>query len=161
MTAAGIPQLPELVRFAHGKVNHEEPLRIFGQEIYIKVTGGQTGGAWSMIEQTAPPGGGPPVHCHTREDEAFYVVEGDFLFLIGEEKIEVHPGDFVWAPRNIPHTLLNIGSVPARALVTMSPSGMEDFFLKVAAITGPPAPEQIGALFEEYGLEFLGPPIIP
>lgn len=71
MTAAGIPQLPELVRFAHGKVNHEEPLRIFGQEIYIKVTGGQTGGAWSMIEQTTPPGGGPPVHCHTREDEAF------------------------------------------------------------------------------------------
>ena len=114
-----------------------------------------------MIEQTTPPGGGPPVHCHTREDEAFYVVEGDFLFLIGEEKIEVHPGDFVWAPRNIPHTLLNIGSVPARALVTMSPSGMEDFFLKVAAIPGAPTPEQIGELFEEYGLEFLGPPIIP
>ena len=48
MTAAdtsSLPQLPELVRFAHGKANHEEPLRIFGQEIYIKITGGQTGGA--------------------------------------------------------------------------------------------------------------------
>jgi quercetin dioxygenase-like cupin family protein len=162
MTTANLPDLallPELVKANFGTAEYKEPLRIFGQEIYIKITGQQTGGAWSMIEQVTPPGGGPPVHLHTREDEGFYVVEGSFLFLVGEEKMETKAGDFLWAPRNVPHTLLNIGSTSARGIVVMSPPGMEDFFLKVAAIAGPPTPEQLDSLFAEYGLQLLGPPL--
>jgi quercetin dioxygenase-like cupin family protein len=162
MTTANIPNLallPELVKAGMGTAGHEEPLRIFGQEIYIKITGQQTGGAWSMIEQVTPPGSGAPVHMHSREDEAFFIAEGNFLFLVGEEKIETKPGDFLWAPRNVPHTFLNIGSIPARAIVVMSPPGLEDFFQKVAAIAGPPTPDQIASLFDEYGMSLLGPPL--
>jgi quercetin dioxygenase-like cupin family protein len=156
-----IAGIPELVKSGYGKSGHEEPLRIFGQEIYIKVTGGQTGGAWSMIQQVSPPGGGPPMHRHTREDEAFFILEGKFLFQVGEDRIETNPGDFLFAPRNIPHTLLNIGDVPAKALVVMSPSGMENFFLAVAALEGPPDPVKVGQLFADYGIDLIGPPLTP
>jgi quercetin dioxygenase-like cupin family protein len=158
-TALNLAQSPELVRSNSGKTGCEKPLSIFGEDVYIKVDGKQTGGAWSMIEQVSPPGGGPPVHCHSREDESFYVVEGELLFLVGEERIAAHAGDFLWAPRNIPHTFLNVGAVPSRVTVVMSPSGMEEFFLKLAAIPGPPNPDLIAPLFAEYGLQLLGPPI--
>jgi len=154
-----IASIPELVKAGYGNTGHEEPLRIFGQEIYIKVTGAQTGGAWSMIQQVTPPASGPPMHCHTREDEGFWVVEGKFLFVVGDQRIEANPGDFLLAPRNIPHTFLNIGDVPAKAIVIMSPAGMEDFFLAVAALEGPPDPGWVGQLFAEYGIEFIGSPL--
>jgi mannose-6-phosphate isomerase-like protein (cupin superfamily) len=151
-------QIPELIRYAHGKIGHEEPLAIFGQEIFLKVTGDQTAGAFSAIEQVTSPGNGSPMHCHTREDETFQITEGSLLFVVGDVRVEVHPGDLLWAPRNISHGFVNIGSVRARATVVMSPAGMEDFFLKAAAIPGQPTPEQINTLFTEYGLQFLGPP---
>jgi quercetin dioxygenase-like cupin family protein len=154
-----IARQPELVKSGRGAVGHEEPLRVFGVEIYIKVTGAQTGGLWSMIEQITPPNSGPPLHRHSREEEGFFIVEGSFLFLVGEEKIEAHVGDFLWAPRGIPHTFLNIGSSPARVLVTMSPPGMEDFFLKAAALVGPPDPTTLGQMFADFGMELLGPPM--
>jgi len=154
-----ITRRPELVKSDYGTTGHEDPLRIFGQEIYLKVIGPQTGGLWSMIEQVTPPGGGPPFHRHSREDEGFRIMEGKFLFVVGEEKIEADTGDFVWAPRDIPHTLVNVGSTPARALVVMSPPGMEDFFLKVAALPAPPDLAAIGQLFVDFGIELLGPPL--
>ena len=162
MASTNVPnfaRLPELVKFNRGKVGYEEPLPVFGSEVYIKITGAQTGGAWSMIEQVTPPAGGSPVHSHSREDECFSVVEGDFLFMVGEERIAAHPGDFLFAPRNLPHSYRNIGSIPGRLAVILSPSGMEEFFLEAASLEGQPTLGQIGALFAKYGLEILGPPM--
>ena len=159
MSWPDIARLPELVKAGFGRAGFVEPLNIFGEAVYIKATGAQTGGLWSMIEQVTPAAGGPPVHSHGREDEGFFILEGEYLFLVGEDRIKAYPGDFLWAPRNVPHTFLNIGSGTARATVVMSPPGMENFFSEIAAISGPPEPEEIGRIFAKYGLEVLGPPL--
>ena len=44
-----------------------------------------TDGAFSLLEATLAPGNEPPPHVHSREDELFYVLEGEFDVYVGEE----------------------------------------------------------------------------
>jgi quercetin dioxygenase-like cupin family protein len=133
-----------------------EALRVLGETITIKVRGEETGGAYSMIETVAPPGGGPPLHVHHREDESFYVLEGEFEVRIADETLRVGPGAFLFAPRDIPHTYRNVGDSPGRFVAVISPPGFERFFKEVHELgqEGPPAREALLALARKYDLEF-------
>src|SRR5919201_2706303 len=72
----------------------------------------ETGGAYALSEIRVSPGNGPPPHVHSRDDEAFFVLEGEINFQIGDETIVANPGSFLQVPRNIPHTFKNCGSSP-------------------------------------------------
>jgi mannose-6-phosphate isomerase-like protein (cupin superfamily) len=99
-----------------------------GDHYTFLVTGEETGGAYFAMKALVPPGGGPPPHIHTREDETFYVVEGEIEFVLGEETVLAGPGDFVNVPRGTVHRFLNTGSETAQLVLTFTPAGLEHWF---------------------------------
>ena len=98
-----------------------------GDVITFKVTADETGGACSIFETITPPGGGPPPHVHQREDETFYVLAGEFHFQIGGASTIARAGTTLVAPRGVPHSFRNAGTVPGKLLVIISPGGFERF----------------------------------
>jgi quercetin dioxygenase-like cupin family protein len=144
-----------------------EKLSFFGSLTWIKATGEQTGGALTLIEHVMPPGAGNPWHLHHSEDESFYVIEGEVLFIVGDEhqRITAGPGTFVFGPRGIPHGFLVTGSSPARMLLEATPAGFENFVLALAepapasgfAPAGPPDMEKLMAEAARVNIEILGP----
>ena len=99
-----------------------------GDHYTFLVTGEESGGAYFAMEALVPPGGGPPPHIHTREDETFYLLEGQVEFLLGEETLVAGPGDFVNIPRGTVHRFRNTGAETARLVLTFTPAGIERWF---------------------------------
>lgn len=133
---------------------------VLGDSIRCVLTGADTGGAYAIVEQASDPGSGPPLHMHRREEEAFYVLEGDYEFRMGDQVVRATPGTYLLAPREIPHAFTCMGAEPGRVQVTITPAGFETFFVEVSALAahGPPDPEKVVALARDYGLDILGPP---
>lgn len=135
----------------------------------IKATAASTGGAYGLVESLIAPGFSPPLHVHHREDEAFYVLEGDVTMRCGDRTFRAGPGSFVFLPREVPHTFVVEGDRPARMLTLLSPGGGEGVFVdggRPAEGAGlPPAtPPDIEALKRvslQYGAEIVGPPMQP
>jgi quercetin dioxygenase-like cupin family protein len=93
----------------------------------------QTAGVVSMIELSSDAGfAGPPLHRHDF-DEAFYVLEGELTFQLGDEVFTRGAGELAFAPRNVAHTYANHGDAPARALLVCTPAGFERYFARMAA----------------------------
>jgi mannose-6-phosphate isomerase-like protein (cupin superfamily) len=92
----------------------------------VKAGGAQTGGAFTFIEWSAPAGFGPPLHVHGREDEAFYIIDGQISVECGAKRFTAGPGDFTFLPRGIPHTFL-VTRGPVRGLQITAPAGFEEF----------------------------------
>ena len=134
-------------------------LNIFGDLITPIITGRETAGGLVIFESVTRPKGGPPRHVHHREDEAFYVTEGTYLFEYGDTRLEGGPGTYVFLPRDIPHCFQNIGDTAGRMVVVCQPSGIESFFAEVSTMQGPPDPAKIGPVGQKWGLELLGPPM--
>jgi quercetin dioxygenase-like cupin family protein len=147
-----------------------EPLWFLGGLVTIKAAGEATGGRCAVIEHLAPKGPGSPLHVHSREDEWFYVTEGELVFWIGGVRIAAPAGSFVYGPRGIPHTYM-VSSEQARFLVVVEPAGFEGFLRAVGqparTRTRPPPASQLPdmpklvALAAQHGIEILGPPGIP
>ena len=138
---------------------------VLGEMLTVKVGGEETGGAWAAMEVTAQVRNGPPPHIHTREDESFYVVEGQFWFLYGEKTVDAGPGSFVHVPRGTLHTYNNVGTKPGKLFVIVSPAGLEKFFEELGQpVTDPTTPppfkmdtDKLTALARKYGLEIRMP----
>jgi quercetin dioxygenase-like cupin family protein len=92
-----------------------------------KAVGEQTGGWLSIVEVTVVKGVEPPLHVHTREEEAFYVLDGEIDFQVGDDVRAARPGSFVFGPRGVPHTFA-LRSDTARMLIVLAPSGQEHVF---------------------------------
>ena len=130
----------------------------------VKAGAAQTGGGFTLIEWSAPPGFGPPRHQHDREDEAFYLLAGDITVDCGDQCWTAGPGDFVFLPRGIPHSF-TVGDGPVHGLLITAPAGFEDFVAELGRPAGPPGlPEpsapDIPRLVEasgRYGQHILGP----
>jgi len=129
-----------------------------GGPLTFMVRGEQTDGALTALQNVIAPGSGPPLHVHANEDEAWYVIEGNLRFRLGAEVATVPTGSFVFVPRGTPHCFQNAGERPARILVLFTPSGMERFFDRFAAL---PAvePTAFAALGSEVGMDVVGPPL--
>jgi mannose-6-phosphate isomerase-like protein (cupin superfamily) len=127
----------------------------------LLLTAADTGGASSMWIEEVPPAAGPPLHIHLNEDEAFFVLEGDFRFQGGETVSMAGKGATVFIPRGTPHTFRNDGTASGRLLVTMTPGGFEGFFLAVDAegLSPPNDMARIESLAAQFGLKFVGPPL--
>lgn len=135
--------------------------------ITFVVTGEHTGGRYSLTDSTVPPEGGPPPHVHRREDEAFWILEGELEITAGDETYRATAGSFVHLPRGVPHAYRNVGAGAARFLTLMVPAGLERFFQDVGKpaldSTTPPAlaDEDLERLVEvaaTYGVDILPPP---
>jgi quercetin dioxygenase-like cupin family protein len=99
-----------------------------GSSAELKLAGEQSGGDWAVVEWRVRAGDEPPIHTHTREDEAVYVLEGAITAYVGDEKIEVEAGSYAALPKNVPHGLTVRGE-EARLLITLEPAGAEYLFV--------------------------------
>ena len=123
--------------------------------ILFKVSGSNS---LFVLENVFHQKGGPARHLHHGQDEWFYVLEGEFLIEIGEERRRLHPGDSIFAPRKVPHVWAFVGEGRGRILVSFAPAGqMEAFFLEVTKANA--MPPQDPALWRAHGMELLGPPL--
>ena len=108
---------------------------VLGEFVTYKVPSQQTGGAYALFEVTTQPGSGPPPHVNHREDEAFYVLEGDYEFLSSGEAVRAGAGSLIYVPKGILHTHRNVGEGLGRMLLTQTPGGLyELFFQKVGTV---------------------------
>jgi quercetin dioxygenase-like cupin family protein len=138
------------------------PIHVLGNEVIIKVSSRDTGGAFAVFEGQTRPLGGPPLHRHRDQDEYWYILEGEYRFEVDGQEIEARAGDTVFAPRGSRHTFQNIGTTVGRTLTTVVPGGVDLFFeeLATAAPRGTvPDPAKILPVFEKHRQELLGPPL--
>jgi quercetin dioxygenase-like cupin family protein len=139
----------------------------FGALAEFKATAADTGGQMTIVEVTEPPGIEAPLHVHHRDDEGFWILEGDVTFDVGDTTIEASAGDYVFGPRDVPHRF-TVGDRGCRMLFILVPGGIED----VIRLTSEPAlsrtlpppseeeptPEEIEglkAIVKEHGYELL------
>lgn len=108
-------------------------IRYGGQEMNVKLSAAESNGDVTIIEDIIPPDSGPPLHVHEAEDEGYYVLDGEFEFVCGENRVNGGTGTFVFAPRGLPHRYKNIGTEPGRMLFTFTPGGIEAFFTELGA----------------------------
>jgi quercetin dioxygenase-like cupin family protein len=145
-------------------------LRHLGGLLTFKATGERTGGALWVKEAFGARGYASPMHRHTREDEAFYVLDGALSVYVGDDVVEAGTGSFLWAPRDVPHGFC-VESNSARFLVVSTPGGFDRFFFATGEPTGdltlPPGPDgppDVAALaraLADLGVELTGPPPAP
>jgi mannose-6-phosphate isomerase-like protein (cupin superfamily) len=132
-------------------------LDVLGETITLLVSGQQTNGAFTVLSGVSPPGGGTPLHLHHNEDEALYVLEGEYAIQCGGRTVRAGPGSFVFAPREVPHRLTNMSTGPSAHLGIVSPAGFERFFEEISRLPRTPAVEQIVEIAARYQLEILAP----
>ncbi len=131
----------------------------------------ETDGQLGVSLVTQPPGTATPLHRHTREAEAFYVLEGRIDYRAGETTHELGDGHFIYLPLGVPHAFRVRGERPARFLALAAPGGLMDLYDEVGTpaaerrlpgADGLPMAEQIARWNEvgpRYGLEVVGPPL--
>ena len=143
-------------------------LWVLGELLTYKIPSRQIGGAYSLFEVTTHPGAGPPPHVQHREDESFYVLEGEYEFLSGRETLRVGAGSLLYVPKGTLHAHKNVGEGVGRMLVSQTPGGLYECFFEevgkpVDGDSGPlvfedqPDVERIVAIGVQYGIEI--PPI--
>jgi mannose-6-phosphate isomerase-like protein (cupin superfamily) len=97
-----------------------------GDVVTIKAATRQTNGSLTVLELVIGPGKGPALHTHLREDELWYVLDGDFRFKAGDAMLRMPAGGMAFGPRGTPHAFQNIGETPGRLLVITTPSGLAE-----------------------------------
>jgi quercetin dioxygenase-like cupin family protein len=155
----------EALAFGRGRQALEQSVWYSGWLLTFLATGRDTQGQFALQEQVGRKGNVPPPHIHHREDETFYVLEGEMTFSIGDRQIKATPGTMVFAPRGVVHCF-TIESEQVRILVMNTPAGLEEFFRECSvpapSMTLPPPAEvpygevqKMMALAPKYGFEFV------
>ena len=146
---------------------HGRTVAVVGDVYRFLATGQETNGKYALWKALVPPGGGPPPHVHCREEEGFYVLEGEVTFAVNGERVVAGPGTFANMPVGTPHSFRNESDRPARMLISVAPAGLEQMFFEVGvpltegATTAPPPTkdeiEKLLAVAPSYGIEILVP----
>src|ERR1019366_731737 len=102
-----------------------QSIAVVGDVYRFLATGEDTNGKYAMWEAIVPPGGGPPPHVHSREEEGFYILEGEITVHVGDERIVATAGMFANMPVGTPHSFKNESDKPARMLISVAPAGLE------------------------------------
>jgi len=138
------------------ETGHGKLLAARGSTMFFKATRASTNGAFSFMERTLPPGGRkPPAHIHTNCEEAFYVLDGEIEFFLGDDRVIGRAGSFVHVPGGVSHTFGNAATVPSRLLIIHAPA-MDGYFEELQALwagAAPPSTDDERALMERYGME--------
>jgi mannose-6-phosphate isomerase-like protein (cupin superfamily) len=142
-------------------------IAVVGDVYRFLATGEDTNGKYALWEAIVPPGGGPPPHVHSREEEGFYILEGEITILVGDKRLVAGPGMFANMPVGSLHSFKNETDRPARMLISVAPAGLEKMFFEVGqpvpagATTGPPPTkeeiEKLLAVALRYGIDIKLP----
>lgn len=126
----------------------------------IKISASDTGGQLAVFEQSGlTPNGGPPMHIHPFQDEWFYVLEGVYLFQVGDDQFDLKQGDTIFLPRQVAHAFIQ-RTEKARVIVSYLPAGkMEDFFKATNEWSRPPTQQEIIKVFADHDMKVVGPPL--
>lgn len=140
---------------------------VVGDVYRFLATGDDTNGKYALWEALVPPGGGPPPHVHSREEEGFYILEGEITFTIGDKRLLASAGMFANMPVGTPHSFKNESGKPAKIMISVAPAGLEKMFFEfgVPLAEGsttalPPRKEEIEkllAIAPRYGIEIKLP----
>ncbi len=136
----------------------------FGSLAVTRLAAAQTAGLMSIVEITEPPGAQAPLHVHHREDETFYVLEGDVTFEVGETTFAARAGDVAFGPRDVPHAY-TVGAAGCRMLFILTPGGFEAAIATMStparsrvlppASEGPPDLSGLEGEIASYGCEMV------
>ena len=142
-------------------------IAVVGDVYRFLATGEDTNGKYAIWEAIVPPGGGPPPHVHSREEESFYVLDGEITFTVNGERVVAKAGTFANMPVGTPHSFKNESSLPSKMLLSVAPAGLEQMFFEVgvplaegATTALPPTKEEIEKLLAvapKYGIEIRLP----
>ena len=124
-----MPNNTKIIRLGPGE---GDAFSAVGDVYRVLASSGQTEGVYSLSEIRVSPNNGPPPHIHSREDESFFVLDGEIEFQVGDEKITARPGTFIQGPRGVAHSFKNNTQLPARLLGFVTPAGFENFFNEFA-----------------------------
>jgi quercetin dioxygenase-like cupin family protein len=159
-----MPDSPKVIHIGPGE---GDAFSAVGDVYRVLASGRQTGDIYALSEIRVSPNNGPPPHIHSREDESFFVLEGEIEFQVGDEEITARPGTFIQGPRGIAHSFKNNTQRPARILGFVTPAGFENFFKEfaqpVASFDSPAIPasqeevDKLLAAAPKYGLQILPP----
>lgn len=135
------------------RLGHPHPLGF--SSLAFKVTSDDTHGSLFVIEHTnLTPGTGPALHLHYSQEEWFYVMAGDVVFQVGDQRTQVRAGESILAPRRIPHTFSAVGS-PAHMLIAFTPADkMEQYFIDA---TAHPSIAATADFMNRYDMQWIGP----
>ena len=141
---------------------HARQYWFFGMLAEIKASATETAGQYTLLEITAPPGLQTPLHVHYRDGEGFYVLDGSVTIQVGEETVELGPGQHAYGPRDVPHRI-TVGPDGAHMIWVLTPGGFDDFVADVSVSaetpTVPPAsvvpPEDAAEIVLRHGMELL------
>lgn len=135
------------------KTTEGRTIAVVGDVYRFLATGDDTKGKYAIWEAIVPPGGGPPPHVHSREEEGFYILDGQITFTINGEQIVATAGMFANMPVGTPHSFKNESLKPAKMLISVAPAGLEKMFFEVgvpladgATTALPPSHEEIEKL---------------
>lgn len=156
----------ESIAFSRGRQSLDHSVWYNGSLMTFLATGEDTHGQFASIEAVGRRGNDAPPHIHHREDEIFYVLEGEVDFSVSDRTIKGKPGTMVFLPRDVRHSF-TIESEQYRMLILVAPAGFEawfrEFSVPAPAMTLPPADEpeyrDVQSMLEaapRYGLEFVG-----
>jgi len=125
----------------------------------IKVSQKDTDGNLTIFEYTGNVKGGPALHLHPHQDEIFFVVQGEYLFQVGDEKHNLKAGDTIFLPMAVPHAFAQLTET-GKMFFLFQPSGkMEDFFRILGDPAFKPTPEEGAKISLEHGMKVVGPPL--
>jgi quercetin dioxygenase-like cupin family protein len=148
------------------KPSEGRTIAVVGDLYRFLATGEETDGKYAMFEAIVPPGGGPPPHIHSREEESFLILDGEITFTVGDEHIVATAGTFANMPVGSLHSFKNATDKTARMIITVAPAGLEKMFLEVGVPVKlgetPPSPskaeiEKLLSVAPSYGVEIKVP----
>ena len=139
---------------------HMKLLGVNANILDLKVSGKDTNGGLAIFEQTSlSPGRGTPLHVHLKQDEVFYVLDGEYYFQVGEDKYRLKTGESIFLPRQVPHAWTQV-SQTGRMMVTLQPAGkLEEFFVTLAGLKAEPTQQELAKIFATNEMKVVGPPL--
>lgn len=139
-----------------------QPRWFFGTLTRVRASSQDTGGRYTLLEVVAPPGLQAPLHVHHVEDEGFHVLEGSLTVFVGDDVVELGPGDHAFGPHGVPHRFA-VGPEGARMIWVLTPGGFENMIEEASvpalAETVPPPdvlpPADVAEIVKRHGNELL------
>lgn len=134
-----------------------EGSRVRGVDWLFKAVGQGTGGRFDFMVGPVAYLSGPPLHVHAEQDDTFFVLEGVLAVQVGDQVVDVRPGDFATVPPGVPHTFDNLrgDQGPVVTINLMTPGGLHAFFTERARMG--PGDGSARRLAERYGMTVVGP----
>jgi quercetin dioxygenase-like cupin family protein len=129
---------------------------VLGDQVDMLVTHKMTGGSSATLLEFSPPGGGPPPHRHQNEDETFYVVEGDYEFLVDGDRVKASAGDSSYRGRGTIHGFRNCGTTIGRILIFVQPGGFQNYLEEISPLSVPADLSKLIEISNRYGTFFPG-----